>query len=174
VAAELSINPIILPVGTVHSRYRTKDETPVQAALNLEERAVVSVHDEFADGLEGLVGFDHLWLLTWLDHEPLEHPPPLRQVPFLLQAQPREVGIFAMRGPRRPNPIGLSLVRLLEVEGSSLHIAGVDMVDGTPVLDIKPYVSQFDSPVDPGRHGWFDEIDLPLSATPESLRRRDR
>ena len=80
------------------------------------------------------------------------------------------MGIFAMRGPRRPSPIGLSLVRIVAVTDAGLTFAGVDMVDGTPLLDLKPYVTAFDRPDGEVRCGWFDETDLPTGATPASLR----
>ena len=83
-----------------------------------------------------------------------------------------EIGIFATRGPRRPSPIGLSLVELLAVEGATVHFRGVDIVDGTPVLDIKTYVTRFDEPVSDVRVGWFDTVEINDGVTPESLRPR--
>ena len=93
----------------------------------------------------------------------------LRQVPFLLRRQPREIGILATRGPRRINPIGLSLVRVLEVGRTTVSFAGVDLVDGTPVVDIKPFVVRFDRPGGDIRCGWFDTVELDDGATPASL-----
>ncbi len=111
-----------------------------------------------------------MWLLTWLHLA--DRPAPLTQVPFLLRPEERTVGIFAMRGPRRINPIGLSLVRLVEVTGERMRFAGVELVDGTPFIDIKPYVTQFDRPTEEPRSGWFDTVALQEGVTPAALNRR--
>ena len=95
----------------------------------------------------------------------------MRQVPFLLRRRPRELGIFATRGPRRVNPIGLSLIQLLEVTGEHVEFAGVDLLDGTPVVDLKPYVTRFDRPPGDPRCGWFDDITMADGATPRQLGR---
>jgi tRNA-Thr(GGU) m(6)t(6)A37 methyltransferase TsaA len=159
-------------IGVVRSARTEADHTPVQAALNRSETASVQLHQVFVDGLEGLEGFDYAWLLTWLEQpgRPAAKEPPLRQVPFLLSGQQHEIGVFATRGPRRINPIGLSLVQLLAVDGAEIRFSGVDLIDGTPVIDIKPYVSAFDHPPTTPRCGWFDQADLPEGATPASLR----
>ena len=143
----------------------------MQAALNRAEHAVIEVFEAYAEGLVGLDGFDYAWLVSWL-HEPkpaAARPPPLTQVPFLLRPQQREMGIFATRGPRRVNPIGLSLVQLLEVAGRRVRFAGVDLLDGTPVIDLKPYVSRFDRPEGEPRCGWFDTVPMPEGVTPADL-----
>ncbi len=112
----------------------------------------------YLDALHGLDGFSHVWLLTWLGSFDAPAPDPdLRQVPLLLRDNPTEFGIFAMRGPRRPNPIGLSLVRIVAIDGHTLRFAGVDLIDGTTVLDVKPYVTAFDEPAGEVRCGWFDK-----------------
>ncbi len=80
------------------------------------------------------------------------------------------IGVFATRGPRRVNPIGLSLVEVLSVEGCTVRFSGVDLVDGTPVIDLKPYVSRFDAPPRSASGGWFDDVELVDGATPVSLR----
>lgn len=166
----------VAPIGEVRTRFSTKATTPVQSALNADEPGRVDVFDPYRDGLAELDGFDYAWLLTWLEPES-SAPVALRQTPFLLGASERTIGLFAMRGPRRPNPIGLHLVRLAGVDGEGFGIHGVDMVDRTPVLDIKPWVARFDVPfghrVEPGvRSGWFDSVDLSGPHTPDSLRRR--
>ncbi len=93
----------------------------------------------------------------------------MTQVPFLLQRSQRRIGTFAARSPRRVNPIGLSLVQVLDVSGPELRFAGVDLVDGTPIVDIKPYVSAFDRPPGEPRSGWFDTIAPQQGATPSTL-----
>ena len=160
------------PIGSIRTRYATFDDTPVQAALNLEEHGVIELDPRYLDGLEGLGDFSHAWLVTWLGPADggLALEPALRQVPFLLQRAGKEVAIFAMRGPRRPNPIGLSLVRLLAVEPPRLTFAGVDVIDGTPLLDLKPYFRDADTPIGDVRCGWYDSVDLGGPVTPRELR----
>ncbi|HEX3791057.1 MAG TPA: tRNA (N6-threonylcarbamoyladenosine(37)-N6)-methyltransferase TrmO [Pseudonocardiaceae bacterium] len=161
-----------LPViGVVHTDRTTTETTPVQAALNRTEHGRLVLGAEYVDGLAGLAEFDYAWLLSWLHRpdEPVAEPPALTQVPFLLRPQQRRMGIFATRGPRRINPIGLSLVRLVEVAGATVRFAGVDLLDGTPVLDLKPYVTRFDRPAGEPRCGWFDTTAMPEGVTPADL-----
>jgi tRNA-Thr(GGU) m(6)t(6)A37 methyltransferase TsaA len=166
--------PCPLPViGVVHSDRSTAETTPVQAGLNRDEYGTLEVFEAFGEGLAGLDGFDYAWLVSWLHKpdRPSDGAPPLTQVPFLLRAdaEPRRMGIFATRGPRRVNPIGLSLVRLCGINGRFVKFAGVDLLDGTPILDLKPYVTRFDQPDGDPRCGWFDEVPLPEGATPSDL-----
>jgi tRNA-Thr(GGU) m(6)t(6)A37 methyltransferase TsaA len=157
------------PVGVVRSAYALTEETPVQARLNPDADGAVELEASYAAGLADLAGFDFAWLLTWL-HRPHDTAPPrMRQVPFLLRSSGREVGMFATRSPRRPNPIGLSLVEVVAVSEARLEFRGVDVVDGTPVLDVKPYVRRFDDPGRPVRCGWFDEIELRDGVRPADL-----
>ncbi|MDQ3152902.1 MAG: tRNA (N6-threonylcarbamoyladenosine(37)-N6)-methyltransferase TrmO [Actinomycetota bacterium] len=116
---------------------------------------------EFSAGLDGLAGFDHAWLITWLDRAP-EPEPDLHVVPFLLHGTGQRVGVFATRHPARPNPLGLSVVRILDVDGGMVWFRGVDLCDGTPVLDIKPWEQHLDVPGYPDadaiaaiRGGWY-------------------
>jgi tRNA (adenine37-N6)-methyltransferase len=164
--------PVPLPaIGVVRTAYTQTEQTPIQSSLNRAEYAVIEIADDYADGLDGLAGFDYAWLLSWL-HRPRDTTaggPALRQVPFLLRAQQRQVGIFATRGPRRVNSIGLSLIKIIEVRGPVITFAGVDLLDGTPVLDIKPYVTRFDQPPGDPRCGWFDEITITDGSTPSGL-----
>lgn len=158
-------------IGVVTSSYTETERTPIQSSLNRSEEAVLRLALEYTDGLDGLAGFDYAWLITWL-HRPRDQAPgpaALRQVPYLLRAQGRRIGIFATRGPRRVSPIGLSLIRVLAVAGDTVTFAGVDLLDGTPVLDIKPYVTRFDRPPGEPRCGWFDEITIEDGSTPSGL-----
>src|ERR1700691_5017128 len=149
-------------LGVVRTSRHELESTPIQAGLNRAERATIELEPELADGLDGLAGLDYACLITWLNRpDQPERPPQLRHVPFLLRLQQRKVGIFATRGPRRINPIGLSRVRLIDVTGTTITFAGVDLLDGTPVLDLKPYVTRFDRPDGEPRCGWFDTVDLP-------------
>jgi tRNA-Thr(GGU) m(6)t(6)A37 methyltransferase TsaA len=155
-------------IGYVRTARTELERTPVQAAANRGEEGVLEIEEEYAEGLDGLAGFDYAWLLSWLDR-PDRPGAELTQVPYLLRRERRRMGIFATRGPRRVNPIGLSLVRLLEVSGRTVRFAGVDLLDGTPVLDLKPYVTKFDRPPGEPRCGWFDGVVVPDGVTPEDL-----
>lgn len=169
----------IRPIGQIRTGHLDRAATPVQATLNPTEHGEVELAPVYRDGLLGLEGFDHAWLVTWLaaaSGRPAP-PPAMRQVPFLLTATPRPIGLFAMRGPRRPNPIGLHLVRIVDVTANGFTFAGVDMVDRTPLLDVKPWVAALDLPPGrcldaPVRSGWFDTVDLSAAHTPASLRSR--
>jgi tRNA (adenine37-N6)-methyltransferase len=141
--------PIFIePVGVIRTEYVSPEGMPIQAAHSVSLGSV-EVYSQFLDGLRDLEGFDHLILLYQFH---LTNKELLRVTPFLDDV---ERGVFATRAPTRPNRIGLSVVRLLGIVGNRLEIGNVDMVSGTPVIDIKPYVPAFDSP-DPGRIGWFE------------------
>jgi tRNA-Thr(GGU) m(6)t(6)A37 methyltransferase TsaA len=129
---------IFWPIGTVHSPFKEPTGTPIQSSAARETPGIVEILPEYREGLQDLAGFSHLILLY---HFHLSRGFSLKVKPFL---DDTERGVFATRAPARPNPIGLSIVRLERVEGLRLHIRDVDIVDGTPVLDIKPYVPQFD------------------------------
>jgi tRNA-Thr(GGU) m(6)t(6)A37 methyltransferase TsaA len=168
----MALTPGLIIIGVVRSAHTEPAATPVQSGLNPDETAVVEIDERYVDGLDGLAEFDFAWLLTWLERPDDSHETvALRQVPYLLGARPRKIGIFATRGPRRVNPIGLSLIKVLGVVGSTVRFSGVDVVDGTPVIDLKPYVTAFDRPPITPRCGWFDQVALPMGATPESLGR---
>ena len=141
-------------IGVVRSAHTELSTTPIQAGLNRAEHGTLEIDDRYLAGLDGLADFDYAWLLTWLDK--LAEPgtdPPLRQVPFLLRSQQRTMGVFAARGPWQINPIGLSLIQLLDVTGQTIRFAGVHLIDGTPVIDLKPYVTRFDRPTGDPRCG---------------------
>lgn len=140
------------PIGVIHSDHHVAAETPIQPAFARGCPGRVEIRQEYAEGLKDLDGFSHVILLYHLDRA---GAPELTVAPFLDDA-PR--GVFATRSPRRPNPIGLSVVRLLRVEGTTLHLEDVDTLDGTPLLDIKPYVPRFDRVENP-RGGWTQAID---------------
>jgi tRNA-Thr(GGU) m(6)t(6)A37 methyltransferase TsaA len=127
------------PVGVVRSPFTVLEGMPLQSVAAGEVRGQIVIGAQFAPGLRDLDGFSHLHVVTHLHRAA---PGGLEVVPFL---DDTARGVFATRSPRHPNPIGLSVVRLLAVAGSTLEIAGVDLLDQTPVLDIKPYVPEFDS-----------------------------
>ncbi len=126
------------PIGVVRSPHTTLEGMPLQSVAAAEVRGQIEIDAAFAEGLDDLDGFSHVFVVSHLHRG---RPGGLRVVPFL-DATPR--GIFATRSPRHPNPIGLSVLRLLAVRGATLEVSGVDLLDGTPVLDIKPYVPAFD------------------------------
>ncbi len=126
------------PIGVLHSPFSERAGTPIQGAFAPEATGTVEVFGQFAEGLDDLDGFSHLYLIYAFHHSDGFR---LKVTPFR-DDTPR--GVFATRAPSRPNQIGLSIVRLLRREGSMLHVAEVDFLDGTPLLDIKPYVPRFD------------------------------
>ncbi|HEY7222485.1 MAG TPA: tRNA (N6-threonylcarbamoyladenosine(37)-N6)-methyltransferase TrmO [Micromonosporaceae bacterium] len=161
-------------IGVIQSGRTAAESTPIQAALNRDEVATIELYEPFAEGLLGLAGFDYIWLLTWLHRSDTPVAPvSLTPVPFLLRPQQQRMGLFATRAPRRINPIGLSLVRVVDVTDTRIRFAGVDMLDGTPVVDIKPYVSRFDRPEGEPRCGWFDTVATQPAITPAELDQRD-
>ena len=136
------------PIGVIHTPFTDVDGMPIQPIAAAGIRGTIDLDPGFATGLLDLDGFSHLILLYHL-HE--VRAPRLTVTPFL---DDRPHGIFATRSPARPNPVGLSTVRLVRVVGSTIEIEDVDMLDGTPLLDIKPYIPAFDDR--PGaRVGWF-------------------
>ena len=138
------------PVGIIHSPFKEIEDMPIQPTGAAGIQAIVEVFPEFAEGLRDLEGFSHIILLYHF-HRVQESR--LTVTPYL-DSQPR--GVFATRAPKRPNPIGLSIVKLLGVEQNILHVENVDILDGTPLLDIKPYVPEFDQhPAD--RVGWLEQ-----------------
>lgn len=138
------------PIGVIRSPFHEATGTPIQAAVAGGAEGTVEVLEGFAGGLKDLEGFERVWLLYWLDRAKWDGQ--LLVLPYL-DTTPR--GVFSTRAPSRPNPIGLSSVRLLSVEHNVLKIQGVDVLDGTPLLDIKPHVPRFDCS-EAVRAGWLD------------------
>jgi tRNA-Thr(GGU) m(6)t(6)A37 methyltransferase TsaA len=136
------------PIGVVRSPYRSRAEAPIQARHS-DAEGTIEIFEEFEEGLKDLEGFSHIWVL-YLFHESDDYSLQVR--PYLDDGAR---GVFACRAPRRPNPIGLSAVRLLSRQGNILRVKGLDMLDGTPVLDIKPYVPEFDTDEEI-RLGWLE------------------
>jgi tRNA-Thr(GGU) m(6)t(6)A37 methyltransferase TsaA len=144
------MNEIILnPIGIIHTSFKKPQGTPIQPGKSGGARGKVEVYPEYEAGLADLDGFSHITLLY---HFNLSKGFELMVTPYL---DDKKRGLFATRAPRRPNPIGLSVVKLDRVDGNILHIINVDMVDGTPLLDIKPYVRDFYS-ADDFRIGWLE------------------
>lgn len=138
------------PIGIIRSPFESPQGTPIQPSGAVGQVGRVELNTEFTSALDDLAGFSHVYLIY---HFHLAKPFADHVVPFL-DDRPR--GLFATRAPARPNPIGISVVRLEKVEKATLHVIDIDVVDGTPLLDIKPYVPAFDSR-DDVRVGWLAE-----------------
>ncbi|MFC1821562.1 tRNA (N6-threonylcarbamoyladenosine(37)-N6)-methyltransferase TrmO [Thermodesulfobacteriota bacterium] len=141
---------IFRAIGVINTPYQSKNGVPIQGILDPQSRGKAEVFKPYEAGLQDIEGFSHLILLYVFD----------RSEGYDLVCRPymedKLHGVFTMRAPRRPNPIGFSIVRLEKREGSVLHLAEVDILDGTPLLDIKPFVSKFDHR-EGGRVGWMEE-----------------
>jgi len=140
------------PIGVIRSEHVAAKKTPIQPVYAKDCMGQAEVLPEFADGLRDLDGFSHVYLIYHMDRA---GPASLLVKPFL---QDVERSLFATRAPCRPNAIGLSIVELIRREGNILHVDGVDVLDGTPLLDIKPYVARFDC-IQAARNGWQDAVD---------------
>ncbi len=137
------------PIGKIHSPFKEPKGTPIQPSAGKDVKGIVEVFSEYAEGLKDIDGFSHIILIIHL-HLAIESK--LVATPFM-DDEPH--GIFAIRGPSRPNPIGISIVRLDKVEGNILHILDLDIIDGTPLLDIKPYLPAFDEK-EAVKIGWLE------------------
>jgi len=136
-------------IGVIRTPFREQAGTPIQPARAGDAVGTVILEDAYTPALKDLEGFERIWLIYLFDRARAWSP---LVVPYL-DREPR--GLFATRAPARPNPIGISAVRLESVQGSTLTVRGVDVLDGTPLLDVKPYVPEFDA--FPGsRAGWFE------------------
>lgn len=139
---------VLQPIGHIRTIFRSKFGTPRQGCLVPDATAVLTLDAEAVGGdaaasLEGLDEYSHVWLV-WGFHLHANASPRAKISPPVLRG--RKVGVFATRAPYRPNPFGLSLVNLDSVDGGTLHLSGVDLVDGSPIYDIKPYISEWDAP----------------------------
>lgn len=141
---------ILKPIGIIHSPFHSLEEMPIQPTSNIGEPGIVEIYPEYIDGLKDLEGFSHIYLLYHLHKI---HQSRLLVTPFL-DKEPH--GIFATRAPGRPNPIGLSLVQIVRIEDNLIHVDRVDVLDETPLLDIKPFVPEFED-VHDVRVGWLEQ-----------------
>jgi tRNA-Thr(GGU) m(6)t(6)A37 methyltransferase TsaA len=141
----------LTPIGRVHSPFTTTDSIPKGLGAQHEAEGVLEIEPALEAGLADIDGFSHLyviWIFDRADGAELTAWPP---------SDDRSHGVFATRSPQRPNPIGLTVVRLLEREGTRLRVKGIDMLDGTPIVDIKPYLSNV--PESELRRGWLEEAE---------------
>ena len=148
------MNPSMLsmqPIGYVRSPYQNTQEIPKGLGASHDAEGVLEIRAELEPGLLDIEGFSHLFVIWTFDRAEgfdLVGAPPTDDRPH---------GVFATRSPRRPNPIGLTVVELLHRDGARLHVRGIDMLDGTPILDIKPYLSSV--PADRLRRGWLADAE---------------
>lgn len=142
---------IFKPIGYVRSPHTDPKLTPIQPCYSDEAEGLIEILNEYEEGLMDIEGFSHIIVIYYFNQA---RPTMLKVKPLL---EDKEHGVFATRHPSRPNPIGISILRLLKRDGPMLHVSGVDMLDGTPVLDIKPYVKRFDF-VEAYANGWQDSV----------------
>ncbi len=136
-------------IGVVRSPFTQQAGTPIQPAFAAAARGAIELDVQYQPALKDLEGFERIWALCYLDRAGPYRPV---VVPFLDDVPH---GLFATRSPSRPNPIGLSLLKLVSITGARLDVEGIDLLDGTPVLDIKPYIPEIDA-ASSSRAGWFD------------------
>jgi tRNA-Thr(GGU) m(6)t(6)A37 methyltransferase TsaA len=152
-----TLSPVTLsPIGVIHSPHTRGKRTPIQPVYAEGIKGTVKVFPEYAEGLRDIEGFSHIYLIY---HFHRAEPIRLIVKPYLEDVFH---GVFATRTPHRPNPIGFSVVRLTKREDNILYVEDVDILDGTPLLDIKPYISRFDHRENV-RNGWQEHIDEDLA-----------
>ncbi len=148
---EETISPMTFnPIGVIHTPFQQASGTPIQSMQSSGAQGTIVLQQQFVPGLKDLEGFSHLILLYVFNRT---QPAKMLVTPFLDQ---QTHGLFATRAPARPNPLGLSVVRLLDIQDRLIRIADIDVLNGTPLLDIKPFVPQFDCPADV-RIGWLQK-----------------
>ena len=138
------------PIGIIHSPYSKLHDMPIQSSAARGVKGNIEVYKKYLPALSDLEGFSHIYLLY---HFHLSKSFQLKVIPFL---DDQFRGLFATRAPKRPNPIGLSVVRLIRIEANLLYIENVDIIDGTPLLDIKPYVQEMEA-VENLKIGWLEK-----------------
>jgi tRNA (adenine37-N6)-methyltransferase len=141
----------IIPIGIIHSPFKTPEGMPIQPAFANGAEGVVEIQPQFVDGLKDLDGFERIWLVYFFDRVSSVK---LTVEPFREKTQR---GLFSTRAPCRPNPIGLSPVRLLRIDANNLYVTDIDVLDGTPLLDIKPYIPEFDC-FENSKCGWMQNL----------------
>lgn len=145
------IDIVFHPIGVIHSPFTQQGGTPIQTTFADDARGWLDIDPAYAEALGDLGEFERVWVLYHLDRTAAFTP---LVTPYLDTVKH---GLFATRSPARPNPIGMSALRLLSIAGTRVEVAGVDILDGTPLLDLKPYVPDFDA-FSPSRAGWFDRV----------------
>jgi tRNA-Thr(GGU) m(6)t(6)A37 methyltransferase TsaA len=148
---------IYKPIGVIHSPFHNLKEMPIQPSSESSGLGTVEIYAEFVEGLKDLSGFSHIYLLY---HFHKMRQSKLLVTPFL---DTESHGIFATRAPSRPNPIGISLVKIVSIKDNLIYVDHVDVLDGTPLLDIKPYVPEFEN-VHDVQIGWLEQAKEQISS----------
>lgn len=151
------------PIGIIRSPFKEAKGTPIQPVASPDSEATIEIFEAYVEGLQDIEGFSHLILIF---HMHLIRESKLKVIPFL---DTQEHGIFATRSPARPNPVGFSVVKLQKVSGNILFIKGIDIIDCTPLLDIKPFVPAFDVR-NAEKTGWFEKRDHKISTAKDDGR----
>lgn len=146
------MNMVCKQIGIIHSPFKQQEGTPIQPKFAADNTGTVELLPEYTEGLSDLENFERIWLLCWL-HRASE--PQMKVIPYL---DIEERGLFATRAPTRPNPIGISPVRLHRIDKNILYVSELDLLDGTPLLDIKPYSPEFDC-FPHAKGGWLERSD---------------
>ena len=154
---------ILTSIGTIHTPFKRKEGMPIQTTGSAGTKGNIILKRKYAEGLLDLDKFSHIYLV-YCFHKSRGYN--LQVIPFL---DDKPHGVFATRAPKRPNPIGISVVRLISIEDNRLEIENVDMLDGTPLLDIKPYIPEFDIHLS-ARSGWIKS----KTDNPEEIRSDNR
>jgi tRNA-Thr(GGU) m(6)t(6)A37 methyltransferase TsaA len=156
----------IKPIGIIHSPFKKPEGMPIQPVFAKGAEGIVEVQQQFAQGLKDLQDFERIWLMYWFD----------RVIETKLIVKPyREDslrGLFSTRAPCRPNPIGLSPVRLLKIKDNILYVADIDVLDGTPLLDIKPYITEFDC-FEGSKCGWMQPLQNKISPADDRFYKKE-
>ena len=139
---------IFKPIGTIHSPFTHPEDMPVQSAAAEGITGKIVLNEEYVEGLSDLDGFSHIYLIY---HFHLSESYSLKVTPFL---DDQKRGVFSTRAPKRPNAIGLSVVKLIKINHSIIDIENIDIIDGTPLLDIKPYVGEMEA-INQYKIGWL-------------------
>jgi len=156
----------LFEIGRIHSQFKQATGTRIQPCRAGNSPGYVTLRPEFADGLEDLAGFDRVWLIYYF------HRASSAKMSVVPYRDSVERGLFSTRVPARPNPVGMSCVRLLDIGGNILRLAEVDILDNTPLLDIKPYVPHYDNyPVQ--RCGWLDTVPDNAVVADDRFERKD-
>jgi len=138
-------------IGKIYSQFKKIENMPIQSIGAKDNKGYIEIFPDFVDGLKDLDGFSHIYAI-YKFHKNRKFS--LIVKPFL---DNKEKGVFATRAPRRPNPIGLSIFRINKIIKNKIYVSGVDVLDETPLLDIKPYVSKFDR-INNAKNGWLEKI----------------
>jgi len=142
-------NVCFKPIGIIHTPFKSLKGIPIQSSMS-NTKGIIEIFAEYVAGLKDLSGFSHLYCVYFFDMVKL--PVPLQSKPFL---DNEKKGVFAIRTPFRPNPLGLSILEIVEIRENMINVSRVDILDKTPVLDLKPYISQIDN-VETKKIGWLE------------------